>query len=203
MNDEMTLIKTNLNYRNIENKQRSILVTGDLSGCGKSTFSILLASVLASPEKRILLIDCDLRKPSLHQKLQIYPKKGLVDLLLSMRQEEKEVKLEDYIVQTKYDHVDFLSYGQIPQRPVEFFESRQFEMLLEKLEEKYSHVIVDAPPFRGMADPYMLGTKVDGIIFVVRYGVSRIDRFMRILRDFAPLKNKILGLVISQKKHRM
>ena len=201
MNDEMTIIKTNLNYRNIENKQRSILVTGDLPGCGKSTFSILLAGVMASPEKKVVLIDGDLRKPTLHQKLRLYPQKGLVDCLLAM--DQNDFDLNDFIIPSKYDNVDFISFGQVPQRPVDFFESDQFNKLLRMLEEKYRYVIIDAPPVRNMADPYMIGTKVDGIIFVVRYGVSRIDRFTRTLRDFEPLKNKILGLVISQKKHRM
>ncbi len=197
--DEMMMVKTNLRHRNIENPQRTILVTSDSANYGKSTFSILLAQALAADGK-ILLVDCDLRKPTLCRKLQQFPPRGLVDCLLGLSEGKPP---EEFIVPTKFHHVDFMSHGQYPRRPTDFFESRQFSELLETLGKTYKHIILDSPPVRGMADSFIIAQKVDGVILLVKYAHTRIDHFQRLVSDWHELKSKILGVVINQKKSEL
>lgn len=194
--EELSLIKTNLYHRNIENPQNTILISGDMPGIGKSTIALLLAQVLGNAENRVLLIDCDLRKPSLARKLGCFPPRGLVGLLLSL---SSGADPRDYIVENVFPNVDFIAAGQTPRRPVDFFESRQFTDLLELMSKQYRYIILDGPPAPDIADSFLIASKVDGVIFVNQYGRSRIDRMKSLLGNWSMLSDKILGVIISKR----
>ncbi|MEG2076973.1 MAG: CpsD/CapB family tyrosine-protein kinase, partial [Victivallaceae bacterium] len=196
---ELINIKTNLHHRNIENPQRSIVISSDAPGVGKSSFCVLLAQLLADEENKVLLIDCDLRKPSLMQKLDIAPDKGFVQCLLDMKSEQE---VTEFIVPTKFNNVDFMSNGESPQRPTDFFSSRKFSELLHILKQKYRYVILDAPPAVQMADAFLIANSADGVILLGRYGVSRSDVYKRLLKTWEPLSKKILGVVLTFTGHR-
>lgn len=197
--DELSLIKTNMRQHNIENPQQTICVVSNHPGAGKSTFAILLAQILADSHNKALLIDCDLRKPSLCRKLKQLPAQGgLVDCLLAYETEKNPAK---YIVASAYDNVDFLSHGQMPRRPTDLLESRRFDDLLEELKKTYRYIIIDTPPAYGMADAVLIAQKADGVIFVAHHGKTRIDHFHRLLTSWAPLQRKFLGVVINRKKN--
>ena len=198
--DEITVIKTNLKLHNIDNPQRTIMVTSDCASCGKSTVSVLLSEILADKDHKVLLVDCDLRKPSLYRKLGMLPEKGgLVDAILAVKEGGAP---EEFIVPSLFPYIDFLSFGQMPRRPGDLLDSRQFSELLELMSAKYRHVILDCSPVRGMADAFLVAQKVDGAIIVARYGTTRIGSFYRMLKDWAPLKDRILGVIINQRTTR-
>ena len=167
-----------------------------MPGIGKSTIALLLAQVLGNAENRVLLIDCDLRKPSLARKLGCFPPRGLVGLLLSL---SSGADPRDYIVENVFPNVDFIAAGQTPRRPVDFFESRQFTDLLELMSKQYRYIILDGPPAPDIADSFLIASKVDGVIFVNQYGRSRIDRMKSLLGNWSMLSDKILGVIISKR----
>ncbi len=195
LEDELVSIKTNLRHRNIENPQHTIMITGDMPSTGKSTMAIWLAQMLADPEKKTLLLDCDLRKPSLSRNLKRFPKGGFVDCMLAIAENGT---VDDFIAPTGFTGVDFMSNGQIPRRPNDFFESAHFDTLLKQLQQKYRYVIIDSPPGLNMADAFLIAQHVDGVIFVAEYGKSRIDHYARLLKQWAPLKGKILGAILTK-----
>ena len=199
LNDELTNIKTNLRHRNIENPQRSIVISSDAPGVGKSSFCIMLSQLLADEDNRVLLIDCDLRKPSLMEKLKLAPTKGLVQCLLDMND---ELDLDNFIVPTKFAQVDFMSNGECPRRPTDFFSSKKFPELLHILSRKYRYVILDAPPAVQMSDAFLIASSADSVIFLGRHGVSRSDVYRRLLKTWEPLSGKILGAVLTFVNHR-
>ena len=196
LEENLALLKVNLHHRNIDNPQRTILITSDMPGCGKSTTSILLAQTLASVEgSKVLLIDCDLRRPSLFTKLKQNNNAGLVDCLLEY---SPDMNLGKFIAPSIWENVDLMTHGQLPQRPSDFFESRQFVGLLELLKQRYRYVVLDAPPVFGVADPLLISQLVDAVILVAVCGKTRVDNLQHLLNTWPEFAAKILGAVLNR-----
>lgn len=196
LQENLALLKINLRHRKIDNPLRTILISSDAPGCGKSTCAILLAQTLAASENtRVLLMDCDLRKPSLFMKLRQNNKLGLVDCLLDFA---PDMDLEKYLAPSVWKSVDLMTHGQVPQRPADFFESQRFAELLKLLKMRYHYIILDGPPVSGIADPLLISQQADAVILVVSCGKTRVDNLQHLLNSWPDFASRLLGVLLNR-----
>lgn len=184
-------LRTNILYSSIDKEIKSIVVTSACPEEGKSTVSGNLALAFAQNGKRVIIIDCDLRKPSIHRKFNISNLCGLTEVMIG-----KETL--DNVIQKYKSNLHILPSGKIPPNPAEMINSTTMSNLLEKLKNEYDIVIIDSSPLEAVTDGQILSTKADGTILVLKAGKSKIES----VKEAKSLLNKvganIIGLVINQ-----
>jgi len=170
-------------------RHKIVLVTSALPQEGKTTVSATLARSFAQMEWRTLLIDADLRRPSMHVLFGIDRAPGLTDLL------QGGIPEEDAIAASNSAHLDLLSSGSPTQSAAELLQSPATPALLKSLAARYDYVIVDAPPLTSITDAHLLSGYVDGILFVVNGQVSPRE-FVKSARE--QLSDRpVLGVVLN------
>ena len=183
-------LRTNIQYSSFDNPVKSIVMTSSEPGEGKSTTSGNLALSFAQDGKRVILIDCDLRKPVVHKNFGISNSIGLSEFLIGKVEFSKVV----------YKHksgLHVLPSGTIPPNPAEMLASKAMEHLLEQLENKYDYIILDTPPVNAVTDSKILSTKVDGTILVVKYGQTKKDAVVEAVKGLRAVKANIIGTVFN------
>ena len=184
------VLRTNIQYSSIDRKMKRILVTSAEQGEGKSTPVGNLALTFAQDEKKVLVIDCDLRKPSLHKKFRISNNVGLSDIILD------KSKLPKALVR-KNEYLDILPAGKIPPNPSELLGSKALEDILNELEDIYDVIILDTPPLHAVTDAQVLSTKVDGVLLIVRAERTKKDSVMAAKESLEKVNANILGTVLN------
>lgn len=176
-------------------KCRVIGLTSALSGEGKSLTAVNLAYTLAQLDKKVILLDGDMRRPTLAEKLGIQKKPGLSSFLTY--QSPLEELIQKYKTNDK-EMFDVVAAGQNPPNPVELLSSETMVQLLDRLRETYDYVIVDLPPVGEVSDAMSVANLVDGMLLVVRQNYCDRTVLSNAVRLFAFLKNnKILGVVFN------
>ena len=183
-------LRTNIQYSSFDNPVKSIVVTSSEPGEGKSTTSANLALSFALDNKKVILIDCDLRKPVVHKEFGISNSKGLTEFLLGKEEFSK-------VVHKHKSGLHILPSGLIPPNPAEMLASRAMEHLLAQLEERYDYIIIDTPPVNAVADSKILSIKVDGTILVVKYGYTKKDVVLEAVKGLKAVKANIIGTVFN------
>ncbi len=172
---------------------KSILVTSILPGAGKSTISSNIALSFLSSGKNCLLIDADLRKPSLHKVYHAADRsKGLSSVLTGLE------KLQDVIHKTDYDGLHFISSGPLPPNPAELVSSRRMRELLKVCCKYYDHVVIDSPPYQGFAELMVMANMVDGTILVVVEGDTPREGVSHFRKSLLNIGGNILGAIINK-----
>lgn len=195
------LLRTNLTFALSdveEGRGRVVGITSALKGEGKSTTSLNLASVLAEQGKRVLVVEGDLRLPTLQKKLKLRGKQGLSNILISRDQSLsciQEYKVGE--VDDKEICFDLLFAGEIPPNPSELLGSKRMEALLKTLTRKYEYVLIDLPPVTAVADALVVTKLVDGIVMVVRNEYADTGTLNETIRQLQQVDAKILGFVFS------
>jgi len=176
--------------------RNTLLVTSAVSGEGKSISALNLAISLAQEyDYTVLLVDADLRKPSIHQYLGIDPEVGLVQCLSG------EVTLDQALIKTGLGKLVFLPAGGIVENPVELLSSSRMKAIIQEVKERYPerYVVFDSPPMLPFADAQVLSESVDGVLFVVREGCSKIEAVRQSLEVLET--GKLLGLVYNDSRN--
>jgi protein-tyrosine kinase len=171
-----------------------MLVTSAGPGEGKSTTSANLAVVFAQQEKKVLFIDADLRKPTVHYTFRLDNHVGLTNVLT------KQVSLEKAVQSTEQENLDVLTSGPIPPNPAELLGSRSMEELLEQAFTQYDLVLFDTPPVLAVTDAQILANLCDGIVLVVSSGKTEIEAAQKAKESLVNAKGKLLGVVLNNKK---
>ena len=184
-------LRTNIQYSSIDKEIKSIVVTSASPKEGKSTVSGNLALSFAQNGKKVIIIDCDLRKPSIHRKFNISNLCGLSEVMIG-----KETL--DNAIQKYKSNIHILPSGKIPPNPAEMINSTSMSNLLEELKEEYDIVIIDSPPLEAVTDGQILSTKVDGTILVLKAGESKIESVKEAKNLLNKVGANIIGLVINQ-----
>ena len=190
------LLRTKLQYSFAdENTCRVIGVSSALSGEGKSLSAINLAYSLSQLDKKVLLIDCDMRRPSLSSKLPIDKRTGLSGYLSGLH-------LLDEIIQKcglkgEETAFDIISSGHNPPNPIELLSSDRMAKLLNALRKVYDYVILDLPPVGEVSDALAVAKRTDGVLLVVRRNYSERSALGAAVRQFAFVESKILGFVYN------
>ncbi len=173
-------------------KLRSVLITSSFPEEGKSTLSLLLAEMLGRMGKSVVLIDCDLRRPSLATALSIKPKNDLMSLLI------EDEELENVVVVPKDGSFDFIPMRAGRAESVDVLASPKFGEFINALEESYDVVLVDGPPVLGASDFSLLGKLVDTSIVVVQWDKTPVASLERTLRWLGDHRMDVLGAVLSK-----
>ena len=183
-------IRTNLSFLLASAKNNVVLITSPNSGEGKSTTAINMAIAFSQLGERVLLVDADMRKASLHKKLKMENGDGLSNILAGM------ADVADCIKRVS-DNLFFLSAGRMPPNPSELLGSPEFEKLLGTVSPAYGCVIIDTPPMNVVSDALVAAPRTAGIVLVVRDRQTQNDDIKRVidLAEFGGIK--MLGAVIN------
>ncbi|MBC5624097.1 CpsD/CapB family tyrosine-protein kinase [Clostridium sp. NSJ-49] len=183
-------LRTNIQYSSFDKEYKTIVVTSSEPGEGKSTTSGNLALAISQAESKVLLIDCDLRKPSLHKLFRISNNYGLSDLLLHRK------TMEDVAV--KYNEgLTVVPAGKIPPNPSEMLGSKAMGTFLDEMKKHFDYIIIDTPPIGAVTDSQVLSTKVDGTILVVKAGQTKKDVVMNSVNAIKKVNGNIIGTVLN------
>ena len=182
-------LRTNVQYSSFDKAIKTIVITSAEAAEGKSTVSGNLALSFAQNDKKVIIVDCDLRKPSVHKNFKISNLSGLSEVLIG-----KE-KIED-VIQNRNGNLDILTSGKIPPNPSEMLSSVSMTNLIEKLREKYDIVILDSAPLQAVTDAQILSTKADGTILVIRAQRTSRDSVIEAKNLLTKVGANILGTVL-------
>jgi capsular exopolysaccharide synthesis family protein len=189
--ESINTIRTGLLFSNIDNPPKTILVTSATGSEGKTTLAINLASAYSNLGKTLLL-EVDLRKPSVAKNLEIETKLGLTDLVTS-----SVTKSSDIIHKFNDGKLSIITCGTIARNPLELLSSQKFEKVLESLNADFDYIILDGPPTLPVSDSCILANKVDGVIFSVKAEDTRVKVAKEAVSRLEKLNANILGAVLT------
>lgn len=186
-------LRTNVNFVTANGKNRKIVVTSTLRDEGKSSVSVNLAISLAQANNKVLLIDADMRNPSLHRYMRLKRESnlGLPSLLTG------EAKVGDCLIRTEHG-VDVIAGGPIPPNPVELIGSEAMGELLKSAAQNYDYIICDAPPVGVITDAAAMSSLCDGVLFVIRQKYANRNQVRSAIESLQTVNAKILGVIMGQ-----
>jgi polysaccharide biosynthesis transport protein len=190
-------LRTNIEFACVDTPLRTLLVTSSIPQEGKTTTSGNLAVVFAQAGRRVLLVDCDLRKPSLHHLFNLPNQHGLTALFRDEATTVKSVAQE-----TEQEKLRVITSGPLPPNPAELLGSRRWHAILERLKAEADLVIIDSPPLQAVTDAALLATDVDGTVLVVYARHSRRGAVRQGREALARGGGKVLGVAMNRVKKR-
>lgn len=192
ISEQYRTIRTNIQYASIDKQLQTFVVTSSGAGEGKSTTAANLAIVFADTGKRTLLVDADLRKPSIAESFILDAHKGLSNLIADI-----DTGVENYIQHSDIPNLSILSSGIIPPNPSELLASQRMNLVIEKLKNHYEIIIFDMPPVSVVTDAQIMSSKVDGTILVVREGQTEKEGIAHAKNLLDRAQANILGVVYN------
>ncbi|MCK5891404.1 polysaccharide biosynthesis tyrosine autokinase [Aeromicrobium sp.] len=194
--ESMRILRTNLQFLDVDAPQQVITITSALPGEGKSTTSASLAIALAETGRRVLLIDGDLRKPRLDTLFGLERTVGLTTTLVG------RVSAESAIQSTRTAGLDVLTTGTLPPNPSELLQTDAMLNLVGQLSQSYDLVLIDGPPLLAVTDGALLAALSDGALVVVRHGRTRLDELKGAAERLHAVGARVLGTVITMTPRR-
>ena len=185
------VLRTSVLLASTETPPKAILITSGQPGEGKTTTAVNTAISLSQLGSSVLIIDCDLRKPSVHKVLGIDPSIGLSTYL------SRRAELDDVIQKLDIPNLSVLPSGRIPPNPAEMISSGRMKEMMSLLAERYDHIVIDSPPLLKVTDPVILSTLVDGVILVVHGGKSTREVVRRTRHELSIAGARIFGVVLN------
>jgi non-specific protein-tyrosine kinase len=183
-------LRTNLQFSGVDRPIRTVLVTSAGPGDGKTTVVANLGVALAESGKRVILVDCDLRRPGLHQVFGQALAPGLTNAII-------ESLPEPPLRATAVPGLQVLTAGDTPPNPAEFIASERLARLLARLQERADVLVLDSPPVSIVADAAVLAPSMDGVILVVRAGGTKRDLAQRAKEQLESVGARVLGAVLN------
>lgn len=190
--EQYRTLRTNIEFAQISKNMKSLAITSSIPMEGKSTTAVNLAYTYAQTNRKVLIVDADLRKPTLHRTFKLNNTRGLTTLLIN----EEKPSL-DIIQRSEELGLYFLTSGPIPPNPAELLASTQMKSLVEELTEIFDLVIFDTPPIQSVTDPQIISSIVDGVILVARQNYVRKDQVNDSKESLEKVKANILGFVLN------
>lgn len=185
------MLRTSVLLSAAGNPPKTILFTSGQPGEGKTTTAINTAISLSQLGASVLLIDADLRRPTVHRVFKMGQSQGLSTYL------SRQVEIDPLINKLWVPNLSVLPCGPIPPNPAELISSERMRLLLKELGQKYDHILIDSPPLINVTDPVILSTMVDGVILVVQAGRSTRDIVRRARQELGSVGAKIFGVVLN------
>ena len=183
-------LRTNIQYSSIDKQVKTLVVTSSNAGEGKSTVSGNLAYTFFQSGKRVLIIDCDLRKPSLHRKFNVSNEVGLTDVLVGTSELNKVMKKID-------DNLYLLTTGTLPPNPAEIIGSNTMENFLEECKINFDYIILDTPPILPVTDSKLLAIKADATVLVVRSEISKLKHVSQAFKELGKVNANVIGTILN------
>ncbi|ETI69182.1 CpsD/CapB family tyrosine-protein kinase [Neobacillus vireti] len=194
ISEQFRTIRTNIQFSAIDEEIRTIMVTSSGPGEGKSTTAANLAVTFAQLGKKVLLVDADLRKPTVHYTFGENNGFGFTTVLTKQR------TLEKTVIETDEQDLYILTSGPIPPNPAELLSSKSMEQFMEEVKAQFDYIILDTPPLLAVADPQILANQCDGSIFVVFSERTEIEQAKKAKELLEHAQSKLLGVVLNNKE---
>lgn len=194
--DAYLAVQTNLGFSTSHGLPRSVAVTSTRPAEGKSTTSLALATTLARAHRKVILVDGDMRSPSVHQLGGVGHDRGLSNFLAG----------QDDIAPLTFEMTDLgftaMTAGPIPPNAAELLTGNRLGLLIERLLESYDHVVIDSPPVMGLADAPLIATRVEGVVYVVESHGIRSTMVKSALSRLASVNAHVFGGVLTKFESR-
>lgn len=200
--ESINTIRTNILYMNSTKNAKTILITSCMPREGKSWISTNIAASFAETNKKVLLVDADMRKGRINKIFKVDNRAGLSNYLFNMNSDvEKDIYLaKEYIKETKIPNLHILTNGTIPPNPSELLASSNMKELLAILKSIYDIIIIDAPPCKLVSDSIVLSTIVDSSVIVTNSGNTKISDLKEIKKSINIVGGKIIGAIVNKAK---
>ncbi|PBB06508.1 CpsD/CapB family tyrosine-protein kinase [Salimicrobium humidisoli] len=192
ISEQYRTIRTNLDFASVDSKLHTMTVTSAGPSEGKSLTTANLAIVFAQQGKRVLLVDGDLRKPTVHYTFRLDNVSGLSNYVAGHGDTVREIAQP-----TQVDGLDIVTSGPIPPNPSELLGSARMEAFIDEAKQKYDLVIFDSPPVLAVTDSQVLTSQTDGALLVVRNKKTEKEAANRSKELLEQAKAKVLGIVLN------
>ncbi|WP_274364319.1 CpsD/CapB family tyrosine-protein kinase [Paenibacillus thermotolerans] len=189
-------LRTNIEFSSVDQEIKAIMITSSQPEEGKTTTAVNLAAAFAQVEKKVVLVDADLRKPTIHRIFNKDNRYGLTNLLAN------RTVLSEVVADTHIENLSVLTSGPIPPNPAEMLASNRMAQLIVDLKEKFDIVIIDTPPSLVVADALIVAAKCDGVLMVVKTGKVKRQAAMKVKTGLDHVKARLLGVVLNNVKRR-
>jgi capsular exopolysaccharide synthesis family protein len=190
-------LRTNLLFSRSVRSLRMVSVTSAMPSEGKTTTIANLAATFAQQGMRVLVADCDLRRPRLHEMFGCPREPGLTNVLVG------QTPLNEAVRPTSLEFLSVLPAGTLPPNPAELLGGEHMRKLLETIRESYDIVLVDSPPVHAAADASIIGRLADGVLVVVRAGKTSRDAAEDAVRTLATVGSLVIGAVLNDPDDRV
>lgn len=192
ISEQYRTLRTNLEFAQVGKDIKAVAVTSSIPMEGKSTTAANLAYTMGQTGRNVLIVDGDLRKPTLHRTFKLNNEQGLTTLLAN-----PDVPFNQVVQKSTDLGLYFLPTGPLPPNPAELIGSPQMTNLMEELRDNFDMVIYDTPPVNSVTDAQIISTKVDGVILVVRHNIARKDQVREAKEALENVNANILGFVLN------
>lgn len=189
--EQFRTVRTNIHFMAA---LKTIAFTSANISEGKSTVAANLAVVWAQEGKSVLLIDADMRRPTLNSTFDLTGQSGLSTVLSS---DQSEVNLNDLIQESGIEGLSLLPSGAVPPNPAELLSSQRMKVLLEAVKSQYDRVVLDVPPMLEVTDTQTIAGSVDGVVLVVRQGMTQKAGVRRVVELLKMSHARLLGYVMN------
>lgn len=183
-------LRTNLEFAGVDKPIKALLVSSAEPSEGKTTIAVNLAASLAQGEKKVILVDADMRRPSIHRMLNVPNRSGLTDVF--RHPEELQASIYEWDVMP----LKIIPSGALPPNPAELLGSESMDRILSELKDVSDMVIIDGPPFI-VADPVVLSSKVDGVLIVIEPGGTHIEAAKAMVEQLKRAEARVIGVVLN------
>ncbi len=181
-----------------EQERKTLLMTSAMLAEGKSTVTAFLGVTAGRQEsKKTLIIDADLRRPTIHKFFGMTRDKGLVEVLTH------ELEPKDAVKNTGLEELDVITAGQVVNRPSDVFNAESIGQVIDEMKFYYDLILVDCAPVLPVSDPMLLAPKLDGILMIVKAGATQIDIVKRAITILDTHHSHILGVVLNNMNNSM
>ena len=185
--------RTNIDYSIIKKGCKKIAFTSTSKGEGKTLTSMNVASALAQKmNTRVLVIECDLRRPHVHVALQLDPNPGITNYL------NNECSYEDVIKPTHIPNLNAVCYGAIPPNPSELLASEPMKDFIKRVEKEYDYIIFDTPPIGVVIDAAPILKSADGVVLVAKNNSTTYPQLSKTIETVTRAGGKPLGVIVNQ-----
>ena len=192
---ELRRIYSNLRYYNSEIDIKTILITSSSLGEGKSTLASLLSiTVSHRHNKKIILMDCDLRRPNLHRLFKMEQRRGLSELL------QGKINLSDCLKPTSLDNLKVITSGEEIESPTELLENPYFQEVITEIKHYSDLLVADCSPVLPVSDPMIIGPLMDGVILVLKAGFTQKEIGRRAIEILNNSQVRLLGVIMNNMK---
>lgn len=188
-------LRTNLEFSSLDKPIRSMVVTSASPEEGKSTTLANLAVVIAQAGKKVILVDCDLRRPSLHQIFDARPTPGFTDMM-----RDDTLMSQPPLQETGVPNLWLLPSGTIPPNPAELLASRRMSEVITALQQHAEMILFDAPPVIAVTDAAVLSTKVDAVLLVISAGKTKREHAKKAKALLDKVNARLIGAVLNNVK---
>lgn len=192
ISEQFNTIRTNIQFSSVDKKLNSILFTSSAPSEGKSTVSNNVAVTWAKQGETVVLVDADLRRPTIHKTFNVSNRGGLSSYLLG------NASFEDVVQPTMVKNLFVITSGPIPPNPSELLGSMRTKDLINRLEDKFGLLIMDTPPANSVTDAQVLATQVDGVVMVVPQGIAEKAGVAHAKQLLDTVHANILGVIMNR-----